>query len=226
MNWILDLIVVGIIVICIIVAYRRGFVRTFVEVAGCIAAILLAMSFGSVISGAVYDNMISPQLVKLTEETATSTAQDLLDKGFEALPDFIENNADKFGISKDSIMQKVNELDNGNAAETVEKALDATVRPLFVKIFGMLCSVLLFILLLFLVHILAKLLNKLFSFSIVGSLNRTLGGIIGLLQGLVYALIFCLIIGFISSVSSGELHDAVESSKLLKFFISITPFKF
>ena len=229
MSIILDAIVLGIIVLCIAIAARKGFVRTFVEVAGYIAAVLIALSFGTVISGAVYDNAVSPQLVKITGETAATTAQELVDKGFEALPDVISENADKFGISKDSILQKVTELDNGNVSETVERALDATIRPIFVKVFGMLCTVLLFILLLFLVHLLAKLLNKLFSFSIVGKLNRTLGGIIGFVEGTIFALIFCMLVGFIASVSNGFLgitHEAVDSTHILRFLLSITPFTF
>ena len=106
MSLILDAIVLAIIVLCIVIAAHRGFVRTLIDVVGCIAAVVIAISFGNVISGEIYDRAVSPQLVRITEETAASTAQDLVDKGFDAIPNIIVSNAEKFGFSSAAELKK------------------------------------------------------------------------------------------------------------------------
>lgn len=224
---ILDLIVVGIIVFVTVLAAKRGFVRTIVEVVGFVAAAVIAVSLGSAAAGMAYDNFLGPKLVTVTGDTASATTQEMVDKAWEALPDFIADNAEKLGVSKDKLNESISNVGGEDREEVIEKALQETVRPVFVRVIGMLCSTLFFIILAFVVKLLAKLLNGVFSFSVVGSLNRTLGGIIGLFKGAVFAVIFCMLVGMIASFTGGFwvfTEEALESSTVARFLLSVTPF--
>lgn len=224
---ILDLIVVGIIVLVTVLAAKRGFVRTVVEVVGFVAAAVIALSLGSAAAEMAYDNILGPKLVTVTGDAAGATTQEMVDTAWEALPDFIADNAEKFGVSKDELSEKLVGIGSEDREQAIEKALQETVRPIFVRVIGMLCSSLLFIILAFVVKILAKLLNGVFSFSVAGSLNRTLGAVIGLIKGAVFAIVFCMLAGMLASFTGGFwifTEDALEASTVAKFLLSITPF--
>lgn len=224
---ILDLIVVGIIVLMVILSAKRGFVRTVVEVVGFVLAIMVAISLGSGVAGMIYDNTVGPNIVSVADNTIDNTAQEIIDDAWDALPDFVVKNAEAFGISKEKINESLADIGGENKQDAVEQAINNSIRPIFVRIVGMLCSFILFIILSFVVKLLAKLLNGIFSFSIAGDINRTLGGIAGLFKGVVFAVIFCVVIGMLVSFTGGFwifTHEALEASIITKFLLSITPF--
>lgn len=224
---IIDLIIVGIVVLTTLIAAKRGFVRTLVEVVGFVLAAVLSVNLGSAAAGLAYDNVISPKLVAVAEDAADTTTNNMLDAAWEGLPDFIVENAEKFGISKEKINESVSQIGGEDRAAAIGQAIDASIRPVFVRVIGMLCSALIFVVLSFVVKLLAKLLNGVFSFSIAGKLNRTLGGIIGLIEGSVFAVIFCIVVGMIVSFTGGFwifTEAGLSASFIAKFLLSITPF--
>lgn len=227
MSIILDLILVAIIIFFAFVSYKHGFVRTLVEVAGFIAAIILATSFGTVAAEKIYDKAIEPKIITTTADFVDGTTQNAIDKCWDNLPKIVQNNADKLGITKDKISNNLDSIKGGNALDNLNKAIDKTVRPPFIKVIGMICTLLFFLIFTFIVKILAKLINKVFSFSIIGKLNKTLGGIIGMVKGSIFAGVFCLIIGFLVSVTGGFLiftNSAIEGTILFKFLLSLLSF--
>lgn len=220
MGFILDLIVLAIIIITVMLSARRGFVKTVVETAGFIAAIVLAFTISTPFATATYDKIIEPQLIKAVEENTESAQLE----AWNALPDFIVENSEKLGISSSEFTEKINaNLSNGiNSAVTT--ASQEVVKPIAVKLLGTIYSIILLIVLLIVVKFLAKFINKLFSFSIVGKLNRTLGGALGLLKGAVFAVLFCTAVALFISLSGQFLiftADDIEKTFIVKQIINI-----
>lgn len=230
MPYILDGIIILIVLICVILSAKRGFVRTLIEVAGFIAAIIIAFTFSSPLSGVVYDKMIEPTVIKTVESTATESAENAnaaVDAVWAKLPKFItENNF--FGLSKDKVSQEIqNETANSSVA-LANSISDSFVEPVAIKILSMLFSTILVVVLIFVFKFLAKYINKLFSFSLVCSINKTLGGILGLIKGLAIAVIFCMIITLILSLTKNGFliftYDAINASYIFKFIAEFSPF--
>ena len=189
MGFILDLIIIAIVVLCVILAAKKGFVKSVFNIAGFVAAIVLSITF----SGPISDFM--------SEET------------FANLPDFIKNTAERFNINEESL-QVV-----GDSSAVAQKISDDVVKPVACSILKAIISIVLIIVLSVLFKFLAKVLNKIFSFSIVGTLNRTLGGVLGLLQGLIIVTIFVLAVNILISFTGGFLfftNESVEASNIFK----------
>ncbi len=230
MPYVLDAIIILIILICVFISAKRGFVRTLIEVVGFIAAIIVAFTFSSPLADTVYDKMIEPSIVKTVESSASegaATATVAVDNVWVKLPGFIKNN-NLIGISKDEITQKVayDAIDNGTVlANTISQSF---IKPPAIKILSILFSTILVVVLTFVVKILAKYINKLFSFSLIGSINKTLGGILGLVKGLVISVIFCMVITLIISVTKNGFlifnYNTVSSSHIFKLVSEISPF--
>ncbi len=217
---ILDLIVVAVVVICIFVSAHRGFVRTVIETVGFVAALFIAFTFSGPAANFTYDKIIEPPVIAAISDGATSTADNTVETVWEALPDFLTGNAEHLGLSKDSISASITQ----NAAEDISVAASVTsqsvVRPVVVKLLGLLYTAIISVVLLFVVKILARLLNKVFSFSVVGKLNRFLGGLLGLVKGLVFAVLFCMLATLIVSFTANGFliftADTIEATYIFK----------
>ncbi len=228
MSYILDGIVILIILFFIITSSKRGFVRTLIEVVGFVAALILAFTISSPLANATYDKMIEPSVVSAVENAANEGTQTAVDAAWGAMPKFITNNSDMFGLTQESFADKLTQSTADGITGTAISVSQNIAKPIVAKILGMIYSTLLVIVLLFVVKILAKIINKLFSFSIIGKLNRSLGGAIGLIKGLAIAVVFCMIISLIVSFTANGFlvftRDAIDSSVIFKFLAGFSPF--
>ncbi len=222
---VLDLIVLAIIALTILISAKHGFVRTLIEVVGFIAAFVIAFNVSTPLANATYDKFIEPPLISSFQDAAVDGVGNSTEAVWEAMPDFITNNADSLGLKKEDIKQNLTDSASNNASEIVINLSQNVLKPTASKIISMVYTTVLLIVLLFVVKILAKLVNKLFSISIVGKLNRTLGGVVGLVKGVVFAVVLCMVIStIISFTENGFLiftRDAIESSVLFKTLANV-----
>lgn len=227
MSIVLDLLVVAIIILTVVMSAKRGFVRVIIELAGFIAAVFITFTISTPLGNITYDKIIEPPALNAVEDITVDSASVSDETLWEAMPEFVRNNAEKIGISKAAIEET---LDNnaGSSAKAIAKTVSQdVVKPVVAELLAMIYSVIIFILLLVAVKFLAKFLNRVFSFSIIGSLNRALGGIVGIPKGIIIALLFCLIVRLITMFSSeGFLffsNDVIEKTFIFKFFSNIIP---
>ena len=199
MSIIIDLIIVAIILVTALISAKQGFVRAVVEVAGFVAAVLVAFSVSAPLADITYEKVIEPPILSSVSENAAQSTAQTADSVWESLPSFITDNSEKLGITKEHIEKIVVESTLSSADTALNEISQKAVKPVATGILETLYAVILIVVLLFVVKILAKLLNKAFSFSVVGKLNRTLGGLLGVVKGLAIALIVCEIVVLIIS---------------------------
>ena len=227
MSYLVDLIIILISLITVIISAKKGFVATVTKAVGFILAFVVAMNLGAYLSDFTYDKIIEPSLVETTVSAISDTVEDTSKNVFEALPSFIGENLDKFGISKDSLS-----FTSADSKAKIEKAVSdisrENIKPVVSNLLSILFTVIIFVILLIVVKFLSKFINKLFSFSIVGKLNRFLGGLLGLPLGVVYSFLFCIIIKLVVSITENGFliftPENVNNSYVFKFFTEIIPF--
>ncbi len=228
MAYIVDGIVIAIILLSIIFSAKKGFVKTVIEVAGFIAALIIAFTFSSPLANITYDKMIEPSLVKTAEQSVESTTQNTVDAFWDAMPKFVTNNSQTLGISKEQLSQKVALSTTDNTAQLTISLSQSVAKPVVCKLLSMLFSTILFVVLLFVVKILAKLINKLFSFSIIGKLNRTLGGVIGFVKGIILAFAFCMLVSLLIGFTKNGIWifnaQILEQTVIFKALCNLSPF--
>ncbi|MBQ8531894.1 MAG: CvpA family protein [Clostridia bacterium] len=223
MNFVIDLIVVAIIAVCAVVSAKRGFVKVLVEVVGFVAAIILTFTISTPLSEATYDKIIEPPIVNAAVEAVGESAEH---EAWNAIPDFIVDNAAKLGLSVEDFSQKISENLSNGTETAVTTASREIVRPVVTQILGLIYSIVIMVVLLVVVKFLAKMINRVFSFSIIGKANRLLGGIIGIPKGIIFAILFCMVISLIVSLNNGFLiftAENIEKTYVFKFFAEIIP---
>ena len=213
MGFILDLIIIAIVVLCVILAAKKGFVKSVFNIAGFVAAIVLSITFSGPISDFMYEKTVEPVVIKAVEGMVTDSEKLVSEEVFENLPDFIKNTAERFNINEESLHVV------GDSSAVAQKISNDVVKPVAYSVLKAIISIVLIIVLSILFKFLARLLNKIFSFSIVGTLNRTLGGVLGLVQGLTIVTIFVLAVNIVISFTGGFLfftNESVEASNIFK----------
>lgn len=221
-SLLIDLILLIIIGISVYFAARRGFVRTFIEAIGFLAAGILALTICTPLANTTYDKMIEPPILEMATEQVDASFEDTLEKIpdfeinskeynefkekmngsideiFASLPDFAKNYINQSGMKPEEILESADEVVNDgltieDASQKLAKSISQNkIKPLVVQVLSVVYSSVILVLSLLIVKILAVALNKAVSFSIAGKLNVTLGGVCGLVKGLIFALLLCV----------------------------------
>ncbi len=213
MGIVLDLIIVAIIVLCVLLAAKKGFVKSIFNIAGFVAAIVLSLTFSGPIADFVYNKTVEPIVVDVVQDMVKDSGEIVSEEIFSKLPAFIRNAAETLNVNKDKLNV------TGDALTVAENISNELVKPIAVSVIKAIVSIILIVVLSIVFKFLAKFLNKLFSFSIVGKLNRTLGGVLGAVQGTTIVIIFVLVVNIIISFTGGFFcftGEAAEASYIFK----------
>ncbi len=228
MNYILDLAVIAIIILMALISAKRGFVRVAVEVVGFIAAVMLSLTLSSALSELTYNKAIEPAIISSVEETAQNVTDTTAENTWNALPKFIKNNAEKFGVNKQEITNDISNNVGDSAVDIVRNVSQKTIKPMAVSILKTLYTVILMIVLLVVVKFLARIVNKLFSFSLIGKVNKLLGGVLGVVKGLIIAWIFCSAVYVIISFTENGIwifnNENIEKTYIFKLLANVIKF--
>lgn len=228
LSLVLDVIIIGIILLCIFLSARHGFVRTVIEVAGFIAAFVIAFTISSPLANVTYDNIIEPSIVSTVEKASDNSGNEIATRLWDSFPDFVKRHSADFGLSEERFNEKVNSSVSGSINQSALKVSENVTKPLITKLLGALYSTVIVIVLIIVSKFLAKALNKLFSFSLVGTLNKMLGGVIGAVKGVGVAIIFCMVISALILITKNGFWiftpDNIDGSYLFKLFYGFSPF--
>ncbi|MBQ3258987.1 MAG: CvpA family protein [Clostridia bacterium] len=204
MPYILDAIVVVIVAVAAIVGYRRGFIRTIIQLAGCIIAFILALSLSATVSTVVYDGLLRDGLHEKIETTWSETvvegaAQTLTEQTqavFDTLPTFVQTALDTETITQ-GIQDSVGNDHTGTAV--ADYLVDDLIRPVMVAVIRFVAFLLLFAILMIVIRLLEKLLKPITKLPLVRQTDGLLGTVVGLAKGAVFALVAVTIMQLIAA---------------------------
>ena len=235
MSLILDGIILVLVLISVFLSAKRGFVRTIIELAGFIAAIILSITVSGPLADFTYDKIVEPSVVKIVEESASATEENtegnleaMADSVWNALPQFVKNNSENSGISQDTFVDKI-EIDTTDTVTAMaQKASQTVAKPIVTKLFSAFYGLILMVILFVLVKFLAKIINPLFNFSVISKLNRALGGVLGLIKGILVSVVFCIAVSLlVSFTKEGFLcftPESIENSFIFSKIVALLPF--
>ena len=228
MSIVLDVILVVIFAAFVLVAAKKGFVKTLLELVAVAAALVLAYQFSPVVAQGAYDGFVKESMITSIEEQIdenfdTSTAAKKAEVTLEALPDFMVSLASSAGVEINDIKAKIasEKFSSKNVAtELVEKVAEPIVIGALTIVFFMILAIVLIFALKFVAH----LVSKLFDVPLIGTANKILGGAIGACKGIIVLLFLCTILDFLFAKGDGELSVAVNDSFVIGLLDNINPF--
>lgn len=246
MNFIIDLIIVLIIMLCVWISAKKGFVKTIVGLVGFILVTYLSFTLSSPLAGITYDKIIEPVVIR-SVGTPDNTSEDMekvseeienisgaiensdinINDLWDSLPAVIKENAEKLGLSKEELDTSFDDFISAGKELTTKNLSQEVIKPFVTRILEMIYSIIIMIVLMFIINIIASIINKLFTFSLVGSLNKILGGVVGFPKGIIYSILFCMIVSLAVKFSGGFwilTEENLDKTILFELLANIIPF--
>lgn len=205
-----DLILALIIIFGIFIGVRKGAVKIFLSLLAFITAILLANYLSTPIASFINKTYFEPKIIKTIETSVDNS----VDSVKNALPDFIVDNSDKYGITFE-----------GENIIDAEQFVTESISPIIEEAISTIAMFVLFIVFVFVLNILVNVINKLVKISFLGKINKFLGSVFGALSGCAIVIAVCLICEKTATLSGKGLffipEGTLESSYIYNFLISI-----
>ena len=227
MSIVLDVILVAIFAAYVILAAKKGFVRTLLELVAVIAAVFLAFQISPVVAQGAYDGLVEKQIVAAVDEQISENVDSLsvTDKAnavLDSIPEFAVSFASSVGIEISDVKNQIasQSIDSENLAQSL---VEKVAEPIVVGALTVILFLLLAAVLIVLLKLVAKYVSKLFDIPIVKSLNQTLGGVLGAIKGVLVLLVICTGLRLIFGGEEGKFAVAVNDSFVVGLLDKINP---
>ena len=226
MAYILDGVIILILVLAIAFGYRRGFIRSIVQLIGLVAAFFLAFSFSETLSTYVYDTFISESLCETVTQSlqtdVSSTAAEQLDTALEKLPPFLSETL-RDNEQTQSALESLGAQVDASAAQLAQMLVNNVIRPLAVALLRFLLFIVLVLLLLLAVKLLARVIKPITKLPVIRQADGTLGAFVGLLKGVLFIIIAVTVMQLLASTGTLITNEQVQDSLIVSWLAQNNP---
>lgn len=211
MGIILDLIFLCIVVAAVVVAAKKGIVKTVLDIVAFVLAVVLSAQLATPFAEGVYDAFLGESLQNRVEEALPEDGGRVdITVVLEGLPDFVTDYLESAGFDADAFSRQL--ADGANTAEAAQRITDEVVRPVCIAALGAILFLLLCIVLLAVLKSIADWVSKLFKVPIVKTLNQGLGAVLGAVKGLIIVIIVSLLLLVVAPHIGGGFDAMVSDS--------------
>lgn len=208
MSYILDLCFVAVLVLSVVLAAKKGFFATLLDLAAYVLSLIGAKLFSAQFAPAAYEALVQPALrSRIVQGLGAAADADFgtqITSALKSLPNAISGMMQMLGISRESLIQKVESLDL-TGKHAVDRLMRAAVDPLATAIVRtalfVLIGLVLSVILKFVFHLLNRVIKDV---PAIKQINTGLGVVLGLLRGAVVVFLLALAIGLISGLVANE----------------------
>jgi len=233
MNAVLDIIIIGIVIFCVAMGYRNGFVKTVMNFLSFVIAFFMAKTFSPTLSSFMYANWIKPNFAdkaaaQLTKFLSPSVNLDSLVQNQQN--DFVKM-LDSYGVKLPDVKSWMNDAAAKGAASINDYVTEKLVEPVakgisdFIAFAGILLACLL------LLKIAVYLINKAVKLPGLNVINKTGGIVLGLLYGIIISYIFVLLAYYVlpylaanNAINSAE--AVMEDTIFFKWLYNNSPINY
>ena len=195
MAIIVDLVILGIILLCIIVGYVRGLTGSLIKILSFVIAIVIAFILFIPISSLVINNtQIDEKLEQSIREMIVQNNENKEEKMPEAITDYIGRQIEQ---AADSAKETIADNTAREVSTTIVKAGTWIILFILARI--------ILICLKFITGLIAKL-------PVIKQCDKIGGIIYGLIEGLIIIYVLLAIISFVSPMTNGTLVSAINQS--------------
>ena len=226
MSIVLDLVVVIVVLLLIFGGYRNGVIKSFAELGCTIISSLISSFLGSIVSVRLYELFLRDAIIKtitdaLPDYSAMMRSSDIANSIMNDSPEFVKNAIELTGIDSKALTDKIVQLEKTN----IPMQLESMVRPVVLKVFTVLVTVILFIVSVVLISIAAKFLTKTVDITGLSGVNKAFGALIGIVEAFVLLMILSLIIYMLTVMLPTDLaqglRDAIDATYIYKIIFYI-----
>jgi len=232
MGIVLDIIIVVVMAILVITAYKAGFVKAIMGLVKSVAAFVASYAFAPTLGEWISEKFLIHRLSDGIAETIRSlseTAEGKYDLSAmtENMDSALQSIVTNYGVEKGKLAEVCRDIVEGTDAH-VEKVADFIAGPVADRIAYSAAFGVIFIAVFIALSILTSLVDGIFRLPVLNSINKTFGLLLGVAQAAVFLFVCCTVgvtlivaLGSVDSAMFGT--SAVENSLILSTFLKLFP---
>lgn len=228
MNIILDVALILLLFILVYSGFKRGAVKSVVELAGCLVSALAASVISSFLSVRIYTaffegritEKISSSIEKVDMSNVTGSSIDSL---VEALPDYVRNSLDISGTDKTDMLNGFLEKETLSNAQVIE----GFIRPVIIKLISVVVTIILFAVFAAIISLITRTFTAAVDVAGLSIANKLAGAFIGFVLGVTIIMMLAFIIYALGVVLPPDMalsvRNGIDRSYLFKliYYINI-----
>lgn len=220
MNIVLDLLVVITAALLIFGGYKRGIIKTIVELIGMAASAAVSSVGASILSVNLYETFVKNMVIDavksaLPEITPVTRTNEISESIMANSPSYVINAFEMTGIDINSLTSKID-----NADYEISVMVEGLIRPIILQVFTVIVTIVLFVVIAAIVAFVTKTVTSVAETTGLGGVNRFLGAVVGFAEAAILIMILSLIIYFMTVFLPSDfaqgLRDAIDSSIIFK----------
>lgn len=230
MNAILDIIIIGLIIFCVAMGYKNGFVKTVMNFLSFVIAFFMAKTFSPPLSDFMYSSWIKPNFA----DKAVGQIQKLIPPNGDVSnlvkdkPNDFLKMLEGYGIKLPDIQKTISDAAAKTGDELNKFVAENMVDPVAKGISDFLAFAAILAVSLVLLKIITYFINRAFKLPGLNLLNRTGGILLGLLYGIILSYIFVFLAYYVlpylaANTAIISVDSVVEDTIFFKWFYNHSP---
>ena len=222
MSYLLDLCFVLVLALSVVIAAKRGFFATLLDLAAYVLSMIGAKLFSAQLAPVVYQSVVQPPLrAKIVEGFGSAAGADIgaqVQAALQAIPDSIAGVMKLLGLSRESLVEKVSTM-NLTGKHAIDKLMQSAVDPIATAVVRTALFVIIAFVLTAVLKVVFHLLNRVIKeLPAIKQINTGLGVVLGVLRGVVLVFLLALGLGLVSGLVANDwLIEAVRHSYVEKW---------
>lgn len=220
----LDIAFAVILVISMIVGYKRGFVKGLMDLAASLIAVvaarILSVSLAPQVFSEYFESGIKESLSEKIYELGSNAAAQV-QSAIDSIPS-ISGFLSIAGVDEAEAVKIIGENANAGSAEVVDTLMSTVVSPVATFVIRIVLFIILFFACLLLLKIITKLLDKVTKLPVLKQANKAFGFLFGAVKGIIIIFIVCAVIQLIAGFSNSKtLSELVTNSYIMTAFNAV-----
>lgn len=225
MEYIIDIILAALLAVCLIVGWKRGFVKSLMDLASNLIAFILARVVSVQLAPQIFAQYFEQRAYSsLNRELASAgnSASSQVQSALDSIPESLNGFLGMLGVDKKSMASALSQKLEESGADIAEVLMNNIVSPVLTAIIKLLVFVAVFVLAVLILKIATLLLDKLTELPAVKQANEIFGLLFGAVKGVIVIAVACFALELIAGVIGNDsLTSLVESSRIVGAFDNI-----
>ena len=204
MEIVLDLVIVSILVLNIVIGYKKGLMNVIINICAFLIAIVASLILYKPISMIIINNTSIDDAIR----------EEIINNTFKNAEEQIEENKEETSLVEQYITSKIEE----QTIEAKKQAIEVVANSISIKAIEILTGIILFIAIRIIIIILKLLTNIINKIPIIEQFNEIGGVIYGFIKAIIIIYILLTILFFVVSIKEdGLIKNAIDNSYITKY---------
>lgn len=225
MEYTIDIVLAVILAICVIVGWKKGFVKSLMDLASNLIAFIAARIVSVQLAPKIFSQYFEQRAYEsLNRELANAgnSAASQVQSALDSIPESMNGFLGIIGIDKQSMASALSDKIGQSGSDTAQLLMSSVVSPIVTAIIKIVVFLAAFAAAILVLKIVTLLLDKLTELPAVKQANELFGLLFGAIKGVIVVAVVCFILeiaaGFLGNESITSL---VESSRIVGIFDNI-----